>query len=186
MKTLLATIAILVSALAGAQPSTQSITTAQEGRLAVAQCYSDCIALAAESDHVYNALMQAELSSFRRTLADVGAGNRRQADANGQRDDFVALLCSSKQAWLYEAESCRSGCLDVEAVYPSTPSNARKTFNEALNRSKATLGRSGLWVRDYASSPKAGTPRFDAACQRHMDQLRGNGSSSAASAFINR
>ena len=165
----------LVLALAGLfafQASAQNLTKAEEGRVAIANCYATCMARGER-------LALAGLARLDR-LVDLTLNPQFLALDAEDRAALVVdereLICLLAQEDVRNADACQTGCVDLEVAYDFRRSNARERFNQALRDAKADLSDSGLWV-NYRNSPDPGTDAFSAACDEYFSD---NGASAGA------
>ena len=155
----------LVLALAGLlafAASAQNLNRAQEGRVAIALCYANCMASGER-------LTLASLAKIER-LTDLLISPQFQALT---QDGQAALLeieqesaCLLAQDSVRNADTCQVGCVDLEQAYDVNNSHARNRFREAFQEARNELRDAGLWT-DYRTSPEPGTAAFSAACQRY-------------------
>ena len=156
----------LVLALAGLfafQASAQNLTKAEEGRVAIANCYATCMARGER-------LALAGLARLDR-LADLALNPQFQALTRAGQQVLLDIeeenFCLLAQQNVRNADACQTGCTDLEVAYDFRRSNARERFNQALRDAKADLSDSGLWV-NYRNSPDPGTDAFSAACDGYL------------------
>lgn len=154
---------ITAMALTAFAASAQNLSSTQEGRVAVAQCYSTCVdrsqrtalALYDRVDRLSDLLISDEY--FKLTDASQNAVARLEETA----------ICALAQDHVRGMDACHVGCVDVEFVYGVSASHARTRFLQVLNAERGALQDVGLW-NGHAHSPASG-PRFDAACDRYWE-----------------
>ena len=137
-----------------------NLTRAQEGRMAVGQCYSACttdaesaaidwMELYWDNWHQSSEMTQQEWSLFTTT--------------------WFTLGCLTDQSLMVEAYACRQGCLDMERAYGVGSTSAKTAFNHEYNLLQRLLRPSGLWRNTNRDRPAPNTAAFDRACQRYWD-----------------
>lgn len=126
----------------------QSLTRAQAGRVAVAQCYAHCLELS------YNQTMQSA-----RFVLDALAGE-------WTAQNVLSTTCTLVQTNAQMGDMCVAGCMDIEASYRVRLSHIRTRFHRILNESLRDLRTSGLWSA-WNRYPEVGTAAFDRACVRY-------------------
>ena len=154
---------VVATALTAFAASAQNLSSTQEGRVAVAQCYSTCmdrsqrtaLALYDRVDRLSDLLISDEY--FKLTDASQNAVARLEETA----------ICALAQDHVRGMDACHVGCVDVEFVYGLSASHARARFLQVLNAERGALQDVGLW-NGHAHSPASG-PRFDAACDRYWE-----------------
>ena len=160
MKALFTVVATALTAIAA---PAQNLSPTQEGRVAVAQCYSTCmdrsqrtaLALYDRVDRLSDLLISDEY--FKLTDASQNAVARLEETA----------ICALAQDHVRGMDACHVGCVDMEFVYGVSASHARARFLQVLNAERGALQDVGLW-NGHAHSPASG-PRFDAACDRYWE-----------------
>lgn len=166
MKPVLLALAALASALSPTGQA-QQLGKPEQGRVAIAQCYSTCMA---ESQRTALALY-ARVDR----LSDLLISDEYFALTNASQDEVVALeetaICALAQDHVRGLDACRAGCLDLEHVYGVRASLARARFRHLHSAESQPLRDAGLWT-GFDTSPAAGA-RFDAACDRYWNGAGG-------------
>ena len=142
--------ALLVSS---GQTVAQQLTKAQAGRIAVAQCYTNCTALP------YSQSREAA-----RLALDVNAG-----EWSLENSAFVACQISQNDA--IAGDMCRAGCVDIEAAYGYRSSHIRTRFHRWLNEFLRDVRTARLWTA-WNRYPQPGTDAFIQACARYLQILQ--------------
>ena len=183
----------LILALAAGPAAAQLLSKGEEARVAVGQCYSACIARAGQAyveppippgiiaepmgEGGLIGLLVGEASSSSSGDDDDGDhSSGSDSDDGGSDDDdwghFVSIsntgLCEEIQDQVRLMDGCNAGCMDVEAAYGATASEARKRFKHIFDEARAPLEAAGLWT-GYESSPVQGTAAFDTACDAFLE-----------------
>lgn len=175
----------LVAHVRGQEDQTDSpnLTKAEEGRVAISQCYAGCMETAAREAARYGAAVERLIElRFRiggfRTLS---IANRNRLETSQEN-----AVCLTLQNAIRLIDACRAGCVDLEAVYGVSSSHARNRFRHELNNDKLDkLQRAarGLWI-DYQNSPDSDDPNseeFDAACRAFFSPSTASDGSGALS-----
>ena len=116
-KTLIRFVALGTLALLSVQTSAQTLTRSQAGRVAVAQCYAQCLEL----------FFADTVGQFRFVL-DTWGGEW------GLDEEFAMLVsCELSQTSAQAADMCHAGCTDIEAAYDVRTSHIRTRFQHLLN-----------------------------------------------------
>ena len=177
---------LIIFAAGSAGAAAQVLSKSEEARRAVGQCYSACMA----------GIGRGSLDAARPALVasppgmgpiggifgpDFDDANDDDDDYDGDDGDdyddegwrgFVAFsnsaLCGESQNQIRLMDGCNAGCMDVEAAYPATESEARKRFKHLFAEARKPLEAAGLWI-DYDTSPAQGTPAFERACDSFME-----------------
>ena len=175
---------VLITFAAGsAGAAAQVLSKSEEARRAVGQCYSACMARIGRGS--LEAVTPALVASPPGMGPIGGIFGPDFEDANEDDDDtggddyddeswpgFLAFsnsaLCGESQNQIRLMDGCDAGCMDVEAAYPATESEARKRFKHLFAEARKPLEAAGLWI-DYDTSPAQGTPAFEQACDRFME-----------------
>ena len=182
----------LMLALAAGSAAAQILSKGEEARLAVGQCYSACIARIGQAyveppippgviaepmgEGGLIGMIVGGASSSSSDDDDGGHSSGSDADDSGSDDDdwghFVSIsntgLCEEMQDQVRLMDGCNAGCMDVEAAYGATASEARKRFKHIFDEARQPLEAVGLWI-DYDSSPVSGTAAFDTACDAFLE-----------------
>ena len=157
------TLLIFALALATVAAQAENLTKRQEGRVAIAQCYSACM----------DRSQRTALALYERVdrLSDLLISDEYFALTAASRDDVVALeetsICALAQDHVRGMDACHVGCVDVEMAYGVGLSHARTRFLHTFNAERNALRDVGLWA-GHANSPSSG-PLFDNACDRYWD-----------------
>ena len=148
-----------LSAIGVAEAQQRSnLNRAQEGRVAVAQCYTRCLEM--EYEQIFDEAR----------LALDGLARRWNATT------FSLVACSLAQTNAIASEMCRAGCTDIEIAYSVRSSHIRTRYHWFLNRQLREARASGLWSA-WNRFPELGTNEFARACSRYLDSdksLRSN------------
>lgn len=158
MKTPLTALALALTTLVA---SAETLTQAQAGRVAIAQCYATCADRATRTS----------LALYERVdrLSDLLISDEYFALTDASQDAVVKLeetaICALAQDHVRGMDACHVSCVDVELVYGESTSHARTRFLHTLNAERDALREVGLW-HGHAHSPASG-PRFDSACDRY-------------------
>lgn len=149
--------------------SAQTLNRAQEGRMAVGQCYSACIDRAHRNslDAASFASDLIDLVNYELETLDVPASSQIETI-----EGHLHLICALAQEHISGMEGCQQGCMDVETAYGVRTSTARTRFVALLNSERKDLADAGLWV-NYRRSPTSGRS-FEAACTRYMESSSAN------------
>ena len=144
-------VALCLFILAPIPASAQTLTTLQQGRAAVGQCYATC------ATRAYLAADRLELSDER----------DREALWYGllTRQEYRGLHCEGVQKVLIEIDVCTASCRDLEAAYGPVQSEAERILLHELADAKNEIRAIGLYT-DYINHPDEDTPEFEAACNR--------------------
>lgn len=155
---LLATLATCLALPANV--AAQNLTTPQEGRATVGQCYAACIDRAQTT----------ALALYERAdrLSDLLVSDEYHELTERSQDDLVLLeedaICSLAQDHVRALDGCYSGCLDVEVAYSAHRSHARSRFHHMYRTERNALRAVGLW-NEYQNSATSGSA-FNAGCER--------------------
>ena len=180
----------LVLALAAAPAAAQILSKSEEARLAVGRCYSACIARVGQAcveppiPPGFIAEPMGEGGLFERLVGgasssssddDGDSGSSDDDDGDYDDDDWGHVVAISNSGWCEEIQDqvrlmdgCNAGCMDVEAAYGATTSEARERFKHIFDEARAPLEAAGLWT-GYDSSPVQGTAAFDTACDAFLE-----------------
>ena len=161
-------IILLAAALVATGAYAQNLTKAQEGRVAVANCYGSCGAGPAT---VFANGVALKYLDFQ--LGGIGVGE--YAELENLTASAIATLteayenaaCLAIQESAREIDRCRARCVDLERAYDVTSAFARTRFLEEYSNDKLRQDTNGLWV-DYRNSPDPGTQAFDTACRSYF------------------
>ena len=152
----------LVLALAGLlafAASAQNLNRAQEGRVAIALCYANCMASGER-------LELAGLAKAER-LTDLVLSEEFQSLTQAGQDLIFDVeqeqFCLLAQEGVRNADTCQVGCVDLEQAYDVNNSHARNRFREAFQDAVTEMRDAGLWT-NYRTSPELGTAAFSRAC----------------------
>ena len=154
---------IVATALTATAAFAQNLNPAQEGRVAVAQCYATCM----------DRSQRTALALYERVdrLSDLLISDEYFKLTNASQDAVVRLeetaICALAQDHVRGMDACHVGCVDVEFAYRVSASHARARFLQVLNAERGALQDVGLW-NGHAHSPASGA-RFDAACDRYWE-----------------
>ena len=193
-KSALRTVLALALAILPAAAAAQILSKSEEAQLAVGQCYSACIARAGQG--VLEPFMPpgfiaeplGEGGIFEKLVGEAVSGSNPDDDGDGAHsgssdsddgdaddDDWGDVIAISNTGWCEEVQDqvrlmdgCNAGCLDVEAAYGATASEARKRFKHIFEEARAPLEAAGLWT-GYDSSPVPGSGAFEAACEAFLE-----------------
>lgn len=144
----------------------QNLTRAQEGRVAVANCYGSCATGPATVFYQEISLKYLDV-----LLGTVGIGeyaeleNQTASTRAGLVDAYESAACVAVQESAREIDRCRARCVDLERAYDVSSAYARTRFLEQYSNTKLRRDTNGLWV-DYRNSPDPDTQAFDTACRR--------------------
>ncbi len=137
----------------------QALTKAQEGRMAVGQCYSACVDTASKT----SALVLDQL----RYLTTLVLSQDFYILPTSLQDQVIKeqerTFCLIAQDHIRNMDACHAGCIDVEVVYGVKSSEARNRFHQNFRTELATFKGAGLWI-DYRT-PVEGAA-FNSACDR--------------------
>lgn len=154
----------LVALAFAAAATAQNLDKAQEGRAAVGDCYSQCLAEAKRDawvlwervDRLTDMLISDEFFALTDQSQDeLRAGERRK-------------ICVASQIYMAGLDGCYAGCLDIEIAYGVRASTARNRFIHLLRTERQPLLDAGLW-RDYRTRVEGA--ELDAACERWWASL---------------
>ena len=157
---------LLRAALVGAllipafQVAAQSLTKAQAGRVAVAQCYTKCV----EAPYLQSR-----------------QGARLALDSNDGEwslENTALVLCTLSQGDAIAGDMCLAGCRDIEAAYGYRSSHIRTRFHRWFNEFLRDVKTAGLWTA-WNRYPRGGSRSFVNACARYI-QILGSRSASVA------
>ena len=186
-KSALRTVLALALAIVPAAAVAQVLSKSEEAQLAVGQCYSACIARVGQGvlepfmPPGFIAEPPGEGGIFEKGVDggspdDDGDGDHSDS-SDSDDDDWGDVIAISNTGWCEEVQDqvrlmdgCNAGCMDVEAAYGLTASEARKRFKHIFDEAREPLEATGLWI-DYASSPVPGTGAFDAACEAFLEAI---------------
>ena len=163
-------------AFAANTASAQTLTRGQEGRVAIALCYSACMAsgerLALASLAKLERLTDLLLSPQFQALTQAGQAAVVEVEQEG--------VCLLAQEGMRNADTCQVGCVDLETAYDVQTSHARNRFREAFQDEMTSLRNAGLWT-NYRTSPEPGTAAFSRACSTYLSS-----DSASASAVLSK
>lgn len=146
-------------AFAANAASAQTLTRGQEGRVAIALCYSACMAsgerLALAGLAKVERLTDLLLSPQFQALTQAGQAAVLEVEQEG--------ACLLAQEGVRNADTCQVACVDLEQAYDVQTSHARNRFREAFQDDMTSLRNAGLWT-NYRTSPEPGTAAFSRAC----------------------
>ena len=141
----------------------QNLTKAEEGRVAIASCYANCMARGERMGLA--AVARLDRLTDLALSPQVGALSQSQQAALFEIEE--ENFCLLAQEHVRNAEACHVGCVDLEVAYDVRSSHARNRFNQALQDDMAALRDAGLWT-NYRNSPDPGTAAFSRACQAYL------------------
>ena len=146
MKTLLSI--FLLAAVLPQWANAQILTKAEQGRIAVAQCYSSCMDRLDRSgkyafDYMQQFLLHVDSLDYRLLSED----DKESANSNA-----IENACELAVSSVRIANACYGECLDVEAVYGEQQSHAKDRFLFVYENDRDILRQAGLW-KDYNNSP---------------------------------
>lgn len=135
-----------------------------EGRKAVADCYSACLV---RYEKVSNLLLARADRIVDQWLSD---------EVNALVDEQYAVvmsderlrLCLQWQAGFREIDGCAIGCLDTEIAYDTKAAHTRSRFLQALRAEKDAITTAGLW-KSYSYNWEPG--EFQQACEDYFASL---------------
>ena len=149
----------VTAALLLSSPAAAQLTTAQEGNLALGQCYSRCVGIAED--------WYKEWNDYFHWLDDYLV-QAVQVYTQEYLEDFLDIedlfLCDDVQTEIQVLEACNVQCINVNEVYPDSTSSVKSRFLTGYNAAVAEAAASGLWT-SYADTPAFGTDAFETACQ---------------------
>ena len=162
-------IIMLAGTLLATGAHAQNLTKAQEGRVAVANCYGSCGAGPAT---VFE--QEITLKYLDVLLGTFGVGeyaeleNQTASTRAALIEAYEGAACVAVQESAREIDRCRARCVDLERAYGISSAYARTRFLEQYSNTKLRRDTNGLWV-DYRNSPDPDTQAFDTACRRFFD-----------------
>ena len=139
----------------------QNLTTSQEGRAAIGQCYAACM----------DRSQTTALALYKRAdrLSDLLISDEYHELTERSQDELVRLeedaICALAQDHVRALDGCYTGCLDVEVAYGVNQSHARSRFHQLYVAERETLRAVGLWT-NYQNSPTSGSS-FSAGCDNY-------------------
>ena len=160
--------ALALAMLPAASIEAQTLSRAEAGRVAVANCYATCmdraqttsLALYARVDRITDLVISDEYFEL---------DDDSQAQVVRLEEDAI---CALAQDHVRALDGCYNACTDVERAYGSPSALARGRFRHLFIAERDALRAVGLWGSSYADAPTSGAA-FDAACRRYWDGASG-------------
>lgn len=139
---------LFAAALMAGSVHAQGLTRSEAGRVAVAQCYAQCLSGegAAELFRIY-------LDAF---------------DGRWTQATVQYVNCLSLQTAAIGVDACRAGCLDIETAYKVKSSHIRTRYLRLMNETLRVARTSGLWSA-WNRYPDPNSDAFVRACARLGD-----------------
>ncbi len=138
----------------------QPLTRAQQGRVELGKCYATCY------DRAYQTKTATDRQLLR--LADLLLNPEFWELSSKSRDmtfDREAeRICDRVLDEVQQMDACNAGCVDIEAAYGVTNSQARRRFQARLTTRTNNLRAAGLWIGYDRIAPN-----FDAACTQWIN-----------------
>ena len=160
-RALATTVLCWAAALGTATASAQNLDKAEEGRVAVGQCYATCM------EKAFRSASNTQEKSTRLTELMISDDFFQLTDDS--QDEFIRLyrldVCLLAQNHVRGVDACYAGCVDVERAYGVGGTNARSRFYRLLSDDRHALQDVGLW-QDYRTFPVFGSGEFEDACER--------------------
>lgn len=162
--------ALALAMLAAASIEAQTLSRAEAGRVAVANCYATCmdraqttsLALYARVDRITDLVISDEYFEL---------DDNSQAQVVRLEEDAI---CALAQDHVRALDGCYNACTDIERAYGSPSALARGRFRHLFIAERDALRAVGLWGSSYTNAPTSGAA-FDAACGRYWDGASGAG-----------
>ena len=152
------------TALGTVTANAQNLDKADEGRVAVGQCYATCM------DKALQSASTTQEKSTRLTELMISDDFFQLTDDS--QDEFIRLyrldVCLLAQNHVRGVDACYAGCVDVERAYGVGGTNARSRFYRLLRDDRQALQDVRLW-QDYRTFPVFGSGEFEDACERLYD-----------------
>ncbi len=147
----------------------QHLTKAEEGRMAIGQCYSTCADRSFRSTgsvlHQLNEAASLILNSPPEVTIET---------LEALFESEKQLICGLLQEHIRSMDACHAGCVDMETAYGARTSQARNRYRYIFDAETKLLQSYGLWI-NYS------TPVGLAASQRACDQFFGTASQGPSS-----
>ena len=147
--------ALILAVLLPQAISAQNLTKAEEGKVAIANCYAECSRQAHDS--------------VRWTRFEASFNLGPYADKERR-----LRACIEYQEHIRVMDTCDKSCLDIVEAYGVKTSHARTRFQRSFVYQRAPLQQAGLWV-DYKNSPILigdDPDAFALACNRFADIVK--------------
>lgn len=161
--------ALALATLPALPVDAQTLSRAEAGRVAVANCYATCmdraqttsLALYARVDRITDLLISDEYFEL---------DDDSQAQVVRLEEDAI---CALAQDHVRALDGCYNACTDVERAYGSPSALARGRFRHLFIAERDALRAVGLWGSSYANAPTSGAA-FNAACDRYWATAAGS------------
>ena len=162
-------LALALAMLAAASTEAQTLSRAEAGRVAVANCYATCmdraqttsLALYARVDRITDLVISDEYFEL---------NDESQRQLVRLEEDAI---CALAQDHVRALDGCYNACTDIERAYGSPSALARGRFRHLFIAERDALRAVGLWGSSYTNAPTSGAA-FDAACGRYWDGASGS------------
>ena len=151
---------VAVLGLAAMTVGAENLSKAEEGRVAVGQCYARCM------DKAFQSIAATQKNSTR--LNELMISDDFFQLTDDSQDEFIRLyrldVCLLAQNHVRGIDACDAGCVDIETAYDVGGTNARSRFYRLLRDDRLALQDAGLWT-DYRTFPVFGSYEFEDACE---------------------